>query len=378
MSWQTTSPAGPPFAINYAASAMFSTTAGNGGIATATQAGAATQSSDAVFQNVSSTGKPNTISKGAIAAAVIVPLLVVGALAAVAVRFYRMKEAEKRKRWSKAISSHSNLDWREGALASEKPASIYGRPSFGSQNTANRTSSMFAAENNYAGAGAGAGVSRPVYNSRSHSAGDVNGNGNGNGTPEMRSVRESMIFGAGERQSRISFAETTRPDRRSRLSLGESLQPAPKSSIFKLPGMSKSTTDIGTASITPSKKHMAYATGSAIDDLEDDINISPSQLQGPNAFAEAEMKRVGNGRRTGRRSIVSFGGDKRRESTASALSADDFKSAASARGSVDELNDLMAEMCKYLFDFICTHPFLSTRRKRFMHLYIMDYMLITK
>ncbi|KAK4684142.1 hypothetical protein P7C73_g6058, partial [Tremellales sp. Uapishka_1] len=333
---------GPVFTVDYPLSAMVSTTVVGGSTLTSTVAAAATQSQDAVFQNVSSTNSSHKIAKGAIAAAVIVPLLVVALIIVVAIRFYRMKEDEKRKRWSKAISSHSNLDWREGAHSGEKPASIFGRPSFQSGGGGNRTSSVFAVEGNMAGAGTGMG--RPSINDvRSQSATDVS-------TPQMQMrynapmSRSSVALNAdgGVRTSRISFAETARPDRRSRLSLGESLRPqSTASGLFKHSGGNRSANDL----VTPNRKSMAYATGSAIDDDDDDINISPSQLQGPHGFGDAEMRRVGGGKRTGRRSMMSLGGDKsRRGSTASALSTDDFKSAASARGSVDELRDMEAVM----------------------------------
>lgn len=169
-------------------------------------------------------------------------------------------------------------------------------------------------------------------------------------------ARSSLVLPDGQvRQSRISFAETTRPDRRSRLSLGGDLRPTVSNhsgsasvsnfglgAIFKLPGASKSASALDA---TPAhKKSASYATGSAIaDEDEYDVNVSPSQLQGPSGFHDNDMRRVvGNKNRTGRRSMLSIGGghDKRRESVASALSGDDFRSAASARGSVDELRDI--------------------------------------
>jgi len=111
--------------------------------------------------------------------------------------------------------------------------------------------------------------------------------------------------------------------------------------MYRHPAATRSAAELN----TPNRKSTMYTTG---EDGEDNINISPSQLQGPEAFADAEMRKVGNKQRTGRRSIMSWSGDKsRRESTASALSADDFRSAASARGSVDELRDLEAVMRGY-------------------------------
>ncbi|OCF41762.1 hypothetical protein I317_04466 [Kwoniella heveanensis CBS 569] len=337
---------GPVFTVNYPASAMFSTTTDNGQVKTSTAAAAATQSQDAVFQDVSDTNTSDKsgISKGAIAAAVVVPLLVVALLIGVAVRFWRARENEKRKRWSQALSTHSNLEWEKGAMPGDKPQSILGRPSMGGRpstmggrpsmstygGSGRPTSSVYAVENNMAGAGAGAGLhfQRPDLASlRTQSAENVN--------------RSSVVMPDGNvRQSRISFAETHRPDRRSRLSLGGDLRPNVQSGVFKLPGASRSTSELDSSS---ARRSVAYATGSAIED-DDELNLSPSQAQGPHGFDNADVRRAGKGTRTGRRSFMSLGGGERRESVASALSADDFKSAASARGSVDELRDMEAVM----------------------------------
>lgn len=314
-SWEN-GPVGPLFQINYPASAIKST------LSVSTSGAAKTSGS--VFENVEKTKHAGGISKGGIAAAVLVPLLALIAGVVVLVIFWRRREAEKRRRWSQAMSSHSNLEWEKGARPGEKPQSILGRPSLSSVHrpASLATSSILATENNMAGYGT-SGVTFPRP--------DIG----------LRSVSHDQLPGT-TRQSRISFAETTRPDRRSRLSLGGDIRPTVSAGgVFKSSNASRSASDLH----TPRGKHSAYASGSAIiDDEEEDINISPSQMQGPNAFADAEMRRVGQGRRTGRRSIMSFGEKSRRNSTASALSADDFKSAASARGSVDELRDIEAVM----------------------------------
>jgi hypothetical protein len=311
---------------------MFTTVTEGGGVKTNTAAAAATASADGIFNDVSST-KSGGISKGGIAAAVVVPILVVIIAVAVAIRFWRQRETEKRKRWSQALSTHSaGLEWEKGAHPGEKPPSVLGgmpRPSMSSQRTrpmSYATSSIYAVENNMAGTGAA--FARPAYNTRTQSSDNVS--------------RSSVVLADGNvRQSRISFAENARPDRRSRLSLGGDIRPTvvgSPQSVFKNHTASKSTTALELA--TPNKK-TSYATGSAVADEEEEMHISPSQLTGPGHFGEHDMRRASGSRRNGRRSIMSFGGsDKRRESTASALSADDFRTAASARGSVDELRDL--------------------------------------
>jgi len=311
---------------------MFTTVTDGGAVKTNTAAAAATASADGIFNDVSST-KSGGISKGGIAAAVIVPIIAVIAAIAVAIRFWRQRETEKRKRWSQALSTHSaGLEWEKGAHPGEKPPSVLGgmpRPSMSSQRTrpmSYATSSIYAVENNMAGTGAA--FARPAYNTRSHSNDNVS--------------RSSVVLPDGNvRQSRISFADNARPDRRSRLSLGGDIRPnvvGSPQSVFVNHNASKSTTALELA--TPSKKS-SYATGSALADEEEEMHISPSQLTGPGHFGDNDMRKASGSRRNGRRSIMSLGGsDKRRESTASALSADDFRTAASARGSVDELRDL--------------------------------------
>ncbi|OXH23228.1 hypothetical protein J008_06173 [Cryptococcus neoformans] len=349
-SWDTSYLAGPVFTVDYATSAMFHTTTSNGQVITSTVAAAATESKDAVFHDVSSTnsGDKSSISKGAIAAAVVVPIVVVAIIIAVAVRFWRMREAEKRKRWSQALSTHSNLEWEKGAMPGEKPPSVLGRPSMGGRlsmgtrpsmssygGNPRPTSSVYAVENNMAGAGAGGTMHfRPdmhpeMSSLRSKSVDNLSAAG-----------RSSVVMPDGQvRQSRISFAEQARPDRVSRASFGGDIRPNKSSSLFRLPGASKSASDL---TVSTNQRSAAYATGSALDDEEEHISISPSQQEGPLGFAEADMRRVAQGQRTGRRSLLSLGGgrDNKRQSVASALSGDDFRSAASARGSVDELRDM--------------------------------------
>jgi hypothetical protein len=322
--WEATTGPGPMFKLNYDASLLYSTTTVGGQVQTSAKYPAVTNGGDAIMQTVSSTNSNKGISKGAIAAAVIVPILVLAVIAGVAIRFWRLREAEKRRRWSAAVSTHSGLEWEKGARPGEKPASILGRPSthFSARPHSMATSSVYAVENNMAGAGAGQNFPRPSFGQmRSHSSESVN--------------RSSVVMPDGNvRQSRISFADSARPDRRSRMSLGDNLRP----NIGRLPGGSRSASDLH----TPRRG----LNDSAIvdDDDEEGINISPTQMQGPNAFAEADMRRAA-GNKTGRRSFMSLGGgDKRRMSTVSAASADDFKSAASARGSVDELRDMEAVM----------------------------------
>jgi len=312
--WDTTGPSGPVFRVEYDASV---TTTVNGQVRTSARVPTVTNGGDAVIETVATANGHKGLAKGAIAAAVVVPIVVLAIIAGVAIRFWRAREAEKRRRWSAAVSTHSGLEWEKGARPGDKPSSILDRPAtqYSFRPGSMATSSIYAVENNMAGAGAGGNFPRPSFQLRSQSS-------------------ESLASG-NPRQSRISFAESTRPDRRSRLSLGDNLRPK----IGSLPAGSRSASDL----VAPNRPSV-YASGSAIaDDEEEIINMSPSQVQGPASFADADMRRA-QGNKTGRRSFMSLGGDKRRVSTASNVSADDFKSAASARGSVDELRDMEAVM----------------------------------
>ena len=326
-SWASTSPPGPVFKVSYPASDMYTTTKVNGQLQTSTVAAAATNSANAIFQNVQDETASHGISKGAVAAAVMIPLLALGVAAFFAVRFWRKREDVKRKRWSQALSSASNLEWEKGAMPGEKgprPSAQFstpGRPS--SQFSAGRpmsqvrsmaSSSVYAVENNMAGAGAVDNFPRPSFTQyRSQSVDNLSASG-------MSANAQNPA-----RQSRISFAETTRGDRRSRLSVGDGL----------------SRPQVG----RPHQRTPSSATsGGGHTDEQEEINVSPSQMNGPNAFADAEMRRVAGGKRNGRKSVL-YGSDKgRRHSMTSMVSADDFNSAATARGSVDELRDMEAVM----------------------------------
>ncbi|ORX34528.1 hypothetical protein BD324DRAFT_653301 [Kockovaella imperatae] len=334
--WDSTSPPGPIFKVTYPADKMFTTTTVNGQAQTNTAAAAATQSKDTIFQNVSVNDAGRSgISKGAIAAAVIVPLLFLAVIAGVAVWFWRKREAEKLKRWSQAMSSASNLEWEKGARPGETRGAVLSRPNtnfsarpmsqFSGRPNSHATSSVYAVENNMAGTGAAGNFPHPPAfgQFRSQSA-------------ENLSIRSSMVLPDGSvRQSRISFAETTRGDRRSRLSVGDNL--SRPNIAGRLPAGSRSADALHTMG---HQRNASYATGSAIAD-EDDINVSPSQLQGPDAFADAQMRRAANGQRIGRKSIL---GGSRRNSTTSTIDAADLKYADSARGSVDELREMEASV----------------------------------
>jgi hypothetical protein len=271
MSWATTGPPGPVFKVDYPESAMLTTTTEGGMLKTITNSAAATNGGDAIFQNVSNT-QTGGISKGAIAAAVVVPLIVIAAIVAVAVRFWRQREAEKRRRWSQALSSTSNLDWEKGARPGERTGSVFGgginsvhesargsmggRPSLTmSAYAAGQARASMAASSvmgdNFAGAGAGV---RPS-NMRSVSNDGQMGNGS------LTNLANT------HRQSRISFAESARPererpDRRSRMSLGNDLRP--HSAVFNLKHGSRSASDLPASNLGPNAGSPNMPQGSQV------------------------------------------------------------------------------------------------------------------
>lgn len=180
-----------------------------------------------IFQTVA-LAKAAGLSKGALAAAIVVPIIVVGVLIGLYIKFARMKEVEKRKRWSEHVDKRMSAvsgDWRSGggSIANGVPGPRMSMASnatratstYFSNGNARGTMYSVSAESNMAGAGANG--------SRIPRIGAANS--------EMRNsqLRHSAFGGNGSqgdfRQSRISFAEE-RPGRKSGVSLtSEGLRP---------------------------------------------------------------------------------------------------------------------------------------------------------
>jgi hypothetical protein len=152
----STIPAGPLFDATFntsdpATSSISSTSDGN------------------IIQTVHNNYNGGGLSKGGIAAAVIFPLLFVALVVAAYVKFTRVKEAEKRKRWSQAVDkrmSTISTDWR---TMSGKTASAVIRNSVATGGRASvffanggRPSSTFANEGDMGQTGVGARFARPM------------------------------------------------------------------------------------------------------------------------------------------------------------------------------------------------------------------------
>lgn len=203
--FMATLPAGPVFTATYSASTSGAVSANN-----------ATDSSIELVNNVPSTS--HGLSKGKIAAAVIMPLLVIAAIIlGVYIKLNRQKGRDKRKRFSEMVDkrmSTMSTDWKSitpaGAHAAIRASMAVGE---GGNNRASsfsfggiRPSSTVAVEGGQAGIGAKGLL--------------ATGGGIDLDTPQMSELRAGprTQVGTGERVSRVSFAADTRPSGEARRS----------------------------------------------------------------------------------------------------------------------------------------------------------------
>ncbi|QRW22841.1 hypothetical protein RhiXN_07877 [Rhizoctonia solani] len=199
-------PVGPTWTAHYDASS-----------AAGAAAAADTSTPDAIYQTVNNNFNGGGLSKGALASAVIFPILTVAVALLVYVKFSRKKEAKKRQRWSQAMDKRMSTiskDW-----AGARPSMAGSRNTRASSwyvthmgNQAGRPSSTFANESGQAGIGARyGGPNSPGAHSSSIGSG-----------PEMGQIRPRALSSLtpSDRISRISFAGDSRP------SMGDSMRPA--------------------------------------------------------------------------------------------------------------------------------------------------------
>lgn len=246
-------PAGPTFTATYNATAAGSGTADTD-----------TSTPDSVYQTVNNNFNGGGLSKGALAAAVIFPLLAVGVALAIYVKFSRTKEAKKRQRWSQAIDKRMSVvskDWVSGGRPSGVGTRNTKASSWFVQNmggSAGRPSSTFANESGQAGIGA-----RGIHPSSIGS------------TPEMAHVARPRALSSlnADRISRVSFAGDSRP------SFGDSLRPAHSHP-------------------TPTRAFHNATT------VPDDMEMSPTQTTGPFSLSAEEIRaKVAQGQEQGRPSV---------------------------------------------------------------------------
>ncbi|CAL1702921.1 unnamed protein product [Somion occarium] len=223
--WNATSSASLQFTMIPHGTPLFMATLPAGPLFTATYSqnsdvsGAA--SDDAAVgavEQVNNFEKDNSLSKGKIAAAVLIPLLVVIALIVGAyIKINRKKGKEHRKQWSEAIDkrmSTISADWKSISPAGAQAAI---RNSMAVSADANNRASSFsfgairpistvAVEGGQAGIGAGGMYAQSGIDTT---------------TPQMSQLRPGLRnpTNGGERVSRISFAADTRPSAESRRSI---------------------------------------------------------------------------------------------------------------------------------------------------------------
>ncbi|KAG9089006.1 hypothetical protein FRC06_001744, partial [Ceratobasidium sp. 370] len=253
-------PVGPTWNAKYDATAAATAT---GGAAAAID----TSTPDEVYQTVNNNFNGGGLSKGALAAAVIFPLLAVAVALAVYVKFSRSKEAKKRQRWSQAMDKRMSVvskDWVGGGRPSNVGSRNTRASSWFVQNmggSAGRPSSTFAAESGQAGIGARLGATG-VHPSSIGSA------------PEMGQVRPRALSSLNaDRISRVSFVGDSRP------SFGDSLRPMHSHN-------------------TPTRAFHNATTAS------DDMEMSPTQTTGPFSLSAEEIRaKVAQGHEQSRPSV---------------------------------------------------------------------------
>lgn len=203
--FMATLPAAPVFTATYTAP-----TSGQ------VSADADTSIPDSATQLVDNVPKSTQLSKGKIAAAVIMPLLIVAVIiAGIYIKLNRKKSKEERKRFSQVVDkrmSTMSTDWKPISAAGAQAAIRSSMAVDGSDRSsafsfgAIRPSSTVALESGQAGVGA--------QGLASHGGIDTT-------TPQMSQLRSGPrinTVSSGERVSRVSFAADTRPSGESRRS----------------------------------------------------------------------------------------------------------------------------------------------------------------
>ncbi|GJN88902.1 hypothetical protein Rhopal_001873-T1 [Rhodotorula paludigena] len=201
-SWNTPAPAGPLFTISF-----------NGSYPSVTQSASNAEDTGPSVESVSDDkSRSSGPSGGKLAAAILVPLLVVGLAAAAYVLWYKRKKRPEKKRFSAVVDHRMSMisqgTWQPRPSMASRPGSH--RPS-GSQYTAANRGSYFADPANrlstYSYAGSAVGVPSPL-----------------GGGPRSLPPADMRQPGQGERASRISFAA------------GEALPPRPSFASNNRPG----------------------------------------------------------------------------------------------------------------------------------------------
>lgn len=205
---------------------------------------------------------PKRLSGGKVAAAVIMPLLIVFVLAAAYVRMRRERGKEERKRWSEAVDkrmSTISTNWNPISVAGAQAAirnSIATDPSnrvssFSFGNI--RPVSTATADGGQAGIGLKTRTVLP---------------GQSNGASQLRSSSTSQILA--ERVSRVSFAPDVRPSSESRRNV--------------------TSRAYHTAIVPPLPDRKWEVSQSSIPKAEQDETLSPTQTNGPQTLSVEDIQ----------------------------------------------------------------------------------------
>ncbi|KAG8974658.1 hypothetical protein FRC05_006992 [Tulasnella sp. 425] len=275
-SFLTEFPAAPVFNVTYDASAA----ATNSQVAAA----ANTDVPDSPYTSVNNVYHSGGLSKGALAAAVLIPLLVVFGALGVYVKISRAKEVQKRQRWSQAVDQRMSTitgDWKSitpaGASAAIRQSMALSAADRGTKassffagygpNPVGRPSSTFShGEPGQAGLGArygGVGLGGAIATADGAESAPIR-------RPPTTASDPSA------RVSRVSFAADTRPPRPS---MGDSL----RTSVYTN----------GT-----SRASRAYHRATVYDDEDvppvpsrmDEMQLSPTQTDGPAPLTPQEIR----------------------------------------------------------------------------------------
>ncbi|KAG8951909.1 hypothetical protein FRC03_012340 [Tulasnella sp. 419] len=276
--------AAPKFVAKYDATAAS---------ATGVPAAADTSVPDEPYTTVNNSYKPGGLSKGSLAAAVLIPLLVVGVALGVYVKFSRAKEAEKRKRWSAKVDARMStisVDWKSitptGANAAIRHSMAMSQNgSAGNRNT--QTSSFFAGNG-----------PRPssTFDGGQAGIGAKWGNGIATEDPHMVQIprpRGSTIGNNPQaRVSRVSFAADPRPSL-----AAERHSIYDRSSMFTTNSVNTPTRpyhrsenasdDEAVPPLPPMSAYYANQHGNA---ASDEIQLSPTQTHGPYTLTPDQIR----------------------------------------------------------------------------------------
>lgn len=312
---------------------------------------------------------PGGLSKAVMAVAIVVPIVIVALLVGLYVKFARLREQEKRKRWSEHVDKRMSVisaDWRQGATASvysasgQRPGSMarssmvsgVARPT----STWTKNSSVYAVENNVAGRGAVGFRGQPSTGARPQSMSD-------RPTSQLRpqsiftvSHADLATMPGGVRTSHVSFADGAPGTRQSRVSFGDALLRPSKSSLSVNVVAAAPVHDKRMSRVEPSPT----AARHSIDGAQMMTSVSPTQADGPFAVPAVPTTRSGSTSGTSGGGVSGFfssitsavGKRDKKPSTAAgrppskAETVDDWRQAEATRKSADGVRDLEGIMIR--------------------------------